>query len=455
MNEHFLTALSPLDGRYASICDPLRSLLSEYALLKYRLIVEIKWLIHLSNEKSITEIPAIEVADQTYLRQLIDEFTLTEAEKIKTIEQTTKHDVKAVEYYLKEKLMARASLAPWCEGVHFACTSEDINNLAYALMLKETCASVIRPALNALIKQLTTMAHDYADAAMLSRTHGQAASPTTMGKELANFVARLKRQMHTLEHFKITGKINGAVGNFNAHSIAYPQVNWPSVSLEFVESLSLEYQAYTTQIEPHDNLAELMHLISRINTLLIDCSRDLWGYISLGYFSQQLIAGEVGSSTMPHKINPIDFENAEGNLGLANALALYLAEKLPISRWQRDLSDSTTLRNLSLVFGHSYLAYQALIKGLSKLKLNTTRLNEDLDQNWEILSEAVQTVMRRFGISEPYEKLKALTRGKKLEMSSLHAFIDAQPLPQEVKDELKKLTPHTYIGYAAELAQRC
>ncbi|HLF66246.1 MAG TPA: adenylosuccinate lyase, partial [Gammaproteobacteria bacterium] len=293
------------------------------------------------------------------------------------------------------------------------------------------------------------------DAAMLSRTHGQAASPTTMGKELANFVARLKRQMHTLEHFKITGKINGAVGNFNAHSIAYPQVNWPSVSLEFVESLSLEYQAYTTQIEPHDNLAELMHLISRINTLLIDCSRDLWGYISLGYFSQQLIAGEVGSSTMPHKINPIDFENAEGNLGLANALALYLAEKLPISRWQRDLSDSTTLRNLSLVFGHSYLAYQALIKGLSKLKLNTTRLNEDLDQNWEILSEAVQTVMRRFGISEPYEKLKALTRGKKLEMSSLHAFIDAQPLPQEVKDELKKLTPHTYIGYAAELAQRC
>ncbi len=453
MNEPLL-ALSPLDGRYAAICEPLRPLLSEYALLKYRLIVEIKWLIHLAQQQNIPEIAEISAEDNVYLQQLIDEFNVNEAQKIKTIEARTKHDVKAVEYYLKEKLMARPSLAPLCEWVHFACTSEDINNLAYALMLKATQETLITPTLTVLIEQLTLRAHEYADIAMLSRTHGQAASPTTLGKEFANFVARLQRQFKTWSQMRITGKINGAVGNYNAHAIAYPNVHWPDLCASFVAALGLEFQAFTTQIEPHDNLAEVLQQLIRINTILIAFSRDLWGYISLGYFSQQLIAGEVGSSTMPHKINPIDFENAEGNLGLSNAIASFLAEKLPISRWQRDLTDSTTLRNLGCALGHSYLAYQAVQKGLSKLKLNPERLAEDLDQNWEVLGEAIQTVMRRYDIQDPYEKLKILTRGKKLNAARLHAFIDEQALPAEVKIELKKLTPHTYIGYAAVLAKQ-
>ena len=452
MSEHTLTALSPLDGRYAKKCEPLRPFLSEYALLKFRLTVEIHWLIHLSKQ-NIPEIKPLSNLDQDFLHKIIADFNVQEAEKIKTIENTTKHDVKAIEYYLKNKIKSHKDLAYLEEFVHFSCTSEDINNLAYALMLKETQSKIIAPEISRLIKKLVQMADDYAMQPMLSRTHGQAASPTTMGKEIANVTARLKYQLELFTQVSMSGKINGAVGNFNAHVIAYPDIDWIVVSKTFVEHLGLSFQLFTTQIEPHDRIAELLHDLIRINTILIDFCRDIWGYISLGYFTQQAIAGEVGSSTMPHKINPIDFENAEGNLGIANALAAHLSEKLPISRWQRDLTDSTVLRNLGPVFGHAFLAYNAILQGLEKLALNPARLNEDLNNNWEVLGEALQTVMRRYGISEPYEKLKALTRGKKLDQSLLHDFIDAQALPDTVKTELKKLTPQSYIGYAMRLVK--
>jgi adenylosuccinate lyase len=453
MINYSLTALSPLDGRYAQKCDPLRPLLSEYALFKFRLAVEIHWLIHLSQQNNIPEITAIDKNDQAFLHQIIHDFTVEQAQEIKTIENTTKHDVKAVEYYLKNKIKDHKNLSKLLEFVHFSCTSEDINNLSYALMLKETQEKIVLPELDKLVKKLTSMAHEYADKPMLSRTHGQSASPTTMGKEIANVIARLNHQIEILKKLNMSGKINGAVGNFNAHNVAYPEVDWLQVSKTFVEKLGLDFQTFTTQIEPHDQIAELMHNLIRINTILIDFSRDIWGYISLGYFIQQAIEGEVGSSTMPHKINPIDFENAEGNLGIANALATHLAEKLPISRWQRDLTDSTVLRNLGVVFGHAHLAYTAISQGLNKLALNEQRLNEDLNNNWEVLGEAIQTVMRRYGISEPYEKLKVLTRGKKLNQAMLHEFIEAQDLPTEVKAQLKLLTPMNYTGYASKLTK--
>ncbi|MGA2654553.1 MAG: adenylosuccinate lyase [Gammaproteobacteria bacterium] len=453
MTNYSLTALSPLDGRYAQKCDALRPILSEYALLKFRLTVEIHWLIHLSQQNAIAQIKPISDADQKFLHQIIHDFTVDEALKIKDIENTTKHDVKAVEYYLKNKIKDHKNLGLLVEFIHFSCTSEDINNLSYALMLKETQEKILTPELEKLIKKLSSMAHEYAHLPMLSRTHGQAASPTTLGKEIANVVARLQRQSNLLNHIRMSGKINGAVGNFNAHSVAYPNVDWVAVSKSFVEKLGLDFQMFTTQIEPHDQIAELLHNIIRINTILIDFARDIWGYISLGYFVQQAVEGEVGSSTMPHKINPIDFENAEGNLGIANALASHLAEKLPISRWQRDLTDSTVLRNLGVVFGHGHLAYTAILQGLNKLVANPKKLHEDLEQNWEVLGEAIQTVMRRHGINEPYEKLKALTRGKKLTQAMLHEFIDAQDLPIEVKEALKKLTPMNYTGYAEKLVK--
>lgn len=453
MTEQRLIALSPLDGRYAQKCDPLRPLLSEYALLKFRLTVEIHWLIHLSQQENMPEIKPISAQDQDFLHKIIHDFTINEAQEIKTIENTTKHDVKAVEYYLKNKIKDHKNLASLMEFIHFSCTSEDINNLSYALMLKETQTKIITPKINELVKKLSFMAHDYASQPMLSRTHGQAASPTTMGKEMANVVARLNHQLDLFSKVTMFGKINGAVGNFNAHAAAYPEVDWVMVSKTFIEKLDLHFQTFTTQIEPHDQIAELLQDLMRINTILIDFSRDIWGYISLGYFTQQAIAGEVGSSTMPHKINPIDFENAEGNLGISNALASHLAEKLPISRWQRDLTDSTVLRNLGTVFGHAYLAYTAILQGLEKLALNPDRLNEDLNNNWEVLGEAIQTVMRRYGISEPYEKLKTLTRGKKLDQKTLHDFIDTQELPTEVKAQLKNLTPMNYTGYAEKLVK--
>ncbi len=454
MSEFKLTALSPLDGRYADKCDPLRLVLSEYALFKFRLKVEIEWLIHLSLQDNIPEIKPINKTDQDFLQNILKNFSVAEADKIKQIETTTKHDVKAVEYYLKDKIKGNPNLSTVSEFVHFACTSEDINNLSYALMLKETQQQVIVPIIKRMLDKLIQMAKAYADKSMLARTHGQAASPTTMGKEIANVAARLNHQLNIFSKLAITGKINGAVGNFNAHAIAYPEVDWIKISKNFVEDLGLSYQMFTTQIEPHDNLAELLHDFIRINTILLDFSRDVWGYISLGYFTQQVIQGEVGSSTMPHKVNPIDFENAEGNLGLSNAIASHLAEKLPISRWQRDLTDSTVLRNLGTVFGHGYLAFSAILQGLEKLMLNPSRLEEDLNSNWEVLGEAIQTVMRRYGISEPYEKLKSLTRGKKLEKAMLHDFIEAQDLPIEVKTRLKQLTPMSYTGYANQLVTK-
>ncbi|MDF2691604.1 MAG: Adenylosuccinate lyase, partial [Gammaproteobacteria bacterium] len=380
-------------------------------------------------------------------------FSLENAERIKQIEATTNHDVKAVEYFLKETFIDQPELKKVKEFLHFACTSEDINNLAYGLMLKESREKILLPLCSQTIEAIIKLAHQYADIPMLSRTHGQPATPTTVGKEMANFAARLKRQYQHIENCEIMGKMNGAVGNFNAHLIAYPTVNWPELSENFIKKLGLCANAYTTQIEPHDYIAELFQALSRFNSILIDFSRDVWGYISLGYFKQKVVEHEVGSSTMPHKVNPIDFENAEGNLGLANAILQHIAEKLPISRWQRDLSDSTVLRNLGVGIAHSLIAYQSLIKGISKLEVNEAMLLADLDQNWEVLGEAIQTVMRRYGIDEPYEKLKALTRGKKLDSNSLMSFIDSLELPAQVKTELKKLTPSYYLGNAQTQAR--
>jgi adenylosuccinate lyase len=448
-----LTALSPLDGRYAAKVEALRPIFSEYGLMHRRVLVEVRWLIALGEQNAIEEVAPFSAASRAFLMTLAGGFSLQDAERIKAIEATTNHDVKAIEYFVKEKIGDRAELAKAKEFVHFACTSEDINNLSYSLMLRDARDGVLLPALDKTIATLKTMAHALADQPMLSRTHGQTASPTTVGKEIANVVARLRRQRDQIANVQLLGKINGAVGNYNAHVAAYPDVDWKSLSKHFVESLGLVWNQYTTQIEPHDCIAELCDAMRRANTILIDLCRDIWGYISLGYFRQQLKAGEVGSSTMPHKVNPIDFENAEGNLGVANALLTHFAEKLPLSRWQRDLTDSTVLRALGTAFGHTQIALESLSRGLSKLNPDPTRLAADLDANWEVLAEAVQTVMRRYGLPEPYEQLKSLTRGQGITRDSLQKFVNGLALPDDAKQRLLALTPATYTGLASELAK--
>ena len=453
MSTHTLTALSPLDGRYAGKVEALRPIFSEFGLMHRRVQVEIEWLLALAAEPKITELPPFDAAQVATLKAIASDFSVADGERIKAIEATTNHDVKAVEYFIKEKIGADAGLAQAKEFVHFACTSEDINNLSYALMLRDARSAVLLPQLDAVIAPLRTMAHDNAALPLLSRTHGQTASPSTLGKEIANVVARLERQRAQLVAVEVSGKINGAVGNYNAHAITYPEVDWQAFSQRFVESLGLGYNAYTTQIEPHDNVAEYCDAVRRANIILIDLARDIWGYISLGYFKQTLKAGEVGSSTMPHKVNPIDFENAEGNFGLANALLGHFAEKLPISRWQRDLTDSTVLRALGTAFGHTLVALESLKKGLGKLNVNAERIGADLDASWEVLAEAVQTVMRRYGLPQPYEQLKALTRGQGITRESMREFIGGLELPAEAKQRLLELTPGGYIGLAETLAK--
>ncbi|MHA6203268.1 adenylosuccinate lyase [Dyella soli] len=453
MSSHALTALSPLDGRYASKVEMLRPIFSEFGLMHRRVHVEIEWLLALAADEGIEELPAFSAAQVTRLKGIAADFCVEDGQRIKTIEATTNHDVKAVEYFIKERIGNDAALAQAKEFVHFACTSEDINNLSYALMLRDARNDVLLPALDGIIAKLRELAHANADLPMLSRTHGQTASPSTLGKELANVVARLERQRRQLVALEVPGKINGAVGNYNAHAITYPALDWRGFSQRFVESLGLDYNAYTTQIEPHDGVAEYCDVVRRANIILIDLARDIWGYISLGYFKQSLKAGEVGSSTMPHKVNPIDFENAEGNFGLANALLGHFAEKLPISRWQRDLTDSTVLRALGTAFGHTLVALESLKKGLGKLTVNAERLGADLDASWEVLAEAVQTVMRRYGLPEPYEQLKALTRGQGITRESMRSFITGLDLPADAKQRLLDLTPGGYIGLAEPLAR--
>jgi adenylosuccinate lyase len=445
-----VTALSPLDGRYAASTLSLRAIFSEFGLFKYRLQVEIQWLIALSETPEITEVPKLSADALATLHRIEKEFSLADADEIKRIEKTTRHDVKAVEYFLKNKMAALPELNQLIEYVHFACTSEDINNLAYGLMLHEGRIHLIQE-ISKITATLDLRAKDWANAAMISRTHGQPASPTTMGKEWANVVARLDHGLDRLHKIQFLGKINGAVGNFNAHVLTYPEVNWPMLAKHFVEKLGLVYNPMTTQIEPHDWVAEFMDAIAGINTVLIDFSRDIWGYISLNYFTQEAVSGEIGSSTMPHKINPIDFENAEGNLGLANAIAHHLSSKLPLSRWQRDLTDSTVQRNYGLVFGYSSVAFKSLERGLAKLTLNADSLKRELDTHWELLGEGLQTVMRRYGIEAPYEKVKELTRGKVLTAELYANFVKEQNLPEEVKTRLLNLTPSCYVGLAQEL----
>jgi adenylosuccinate lyase len=449
-----LTALSPIDGRYAGKVDALRPIFSEFGLIRNRVLVEIRWLQALAEAPEIEEVPALSEAANHRLEQIIDQFCESDAQRIKEIERTTNHDVKAVEYFLKECIADNDELMQVSEFIHFACTSEDINNLSYARMLKEGRDSILLPQMDELIGTIRSFAQEYADCSMLARTHGQAATPTTMGKEFANFVTRLERQRRQLHSIELHGKINGAVGNYNAHRIAYPEIEWPAFTQQFVESLDLSWNPYTIQIEPHDYIAELFHALTRFNTILIDLDRDLWGYIALGYFTQKTVAGEVGSSTMPHKVNPIDFENSEGNLGLANAIFDHLSGKLPISRWQRDLTDSTVLRNVGVGIAHTSIAIQSSLKGLSKLQINAERLDADLNANWEVLAEPIQTVMRRYGIEKPYEKLKTLTRGNRIEPDALHAFIETLDIPDDAKQRLLSLTPRDYIGYAAILAGR-
>ncbi len=448
-----LTSLSPVDGRYAGKVDVLRPILSEYGLIRYRVLVEIRWLQALSRESAITEVPLLGDEASQHLEAIITEFSESDAERVKTIERTTNHDVKAVEYFLKERIAGVPELVRVSEFIHFACTSEDINNLAYALMLREARAAVLLPQMDGLIEVITGMAHGFAGQPMLSRTHGQPATPTTVGKEFANVAARLQRQRERLAAVELLGKINGAVGNYNAHIVAYPEVDWPRFARDFVASLGLEFNPYTIQIEPHDYIAEFFHALSRFNTALLDFDRDVWGYISLGFFRQKTVAGEVGSSTMPHKVNPIDFENSEGNLGIANALMAHLAEKLPISRWQRDLTDSTVLRNIGVGIAHTVIALDATRKGLSKLQLNPQVLEADLDANWEVLAEPIQTVMRRHGIANPYEKLKELTRGQRVTPDELKAFVTTLDIPDDAKQRLLDLTPRTYTGQAETLAR--
>jgi adenylosuccinate lyase len=448
-----LTNLSPIDGRYADKVEPLRAILSEYGLIRYRVLVEVRWLQSLAREPAIAEVPPLSPAAQAVLENIVAGFSVEDAERVKGIEKTTNHDVKAVEYFLKEKIAGNDELMAVSEFIHFACTSEDINNLSYGLMVKEARDGVLLPQMRKAVAAIKEKAAVYAGQPMLSRTHGQSATPTTMGKEFANVAVRLERQVKQLESVELLGKINGAVGNYNAHAIAYPEVDWPAFAQGFVESLGLAFNPYTTQIEPHDYLAEFFHALSRFNTVLIDFDRDVWGYISLGYFRQKTVAGEVGSSTMPHKVNPIDFENSEGNLGLANAVFGHLAEKLPISRWQRDLTDSTVLRNIGVGIAHTVIALQATLKGISKLEINIEALEADLAENPEVLAEPIQTVMRRYGIEKPYEKLKELTRGKRIDAESLAAFVAGLEVPEAAKQRLLALMPRDYTGYAETLAK--
>jgi len=453
MTHSTLTALSPLDGRYAAKVEALRPIFSEYGLMQRRVLVEVRWLEALADAEAIVEVAPFSAAARAKLRAIADAFATIDGDKVKEIERTTNHDVKAIEYFIKQRIGDDAELAKAKEFVHFACTSEDINNLAYALMLRDARDGVLLPALDGVIAKLRELAHANAALPMLSRTHGQTATPTTLGKELANVIARLERQRKQIANVEILGKINGAVGNYNAHAISYPEVDWPALAQRFVESLGLVFNPYTTQIETHDFVAELSDAVCRANVILIDLCRDVWAYISLGYFKQALKAGEVGSSTMPHKVNPIDFENAEGNFGVANALFGHFAEKLPISRWQRDLTDSTVLRTLGTAFGHTQIALDSLMRGLGKLNVDPARLAADLDANWEVLAEAVQTVMRRHGLPEPYEQLKALTRGQGITRESMRAFIAGLALPDADKQRLLALTPAGYIGAAESLAK--
>lgn len=443
-----LSAVSPIDGRYGAKTLALRDVFSEYGLIKRRVLVEVRWLQQLASDPDIIEVPALSDQASALLNSIADDFTQADAQRIKDIEATTNHDVKAVEYFIKERFEGNAELLGISEFVHFACTSEDINNLSHALMLRDGIAQVILPAMAQTVAALMAVAKETAGAPMLSRTHGQTASPTTMGKEVANVVARLQRQIALLAKVEYLGKINGAVGNYNAHMSAYPQVDWQRSAETFVTSLGLSWNPYTTQIEPHDYMAELFDVLARFNTVLIDFNRDVWGYISLGYFKQRTIAGEVGSSTMPHKVNPIDFENSEGNLGLANAIFSHLSAKLPVSRWQRDLTDSTVLRNMGVGMAYSLIAYQSSLKGISKLQLNEGRMAEDLNDSWEVLAEPIQTVMRRYGIEQPYEKLKELTRGQDMSKEVIRAFVEKLDLPEDAKAQLLALTPANYIGNA-------
>lgn len=448
-----LTAISPVDGRYGSKTASLREHFSEFGLIRARVEVEVRWLQRLAEHPEIQEVPALSQDAQAILDQLVAEFSIADAEAVKAHERVTNHDVKAVEYFIKDRIDVLPELKKLSEFVHFACTSEDINNLSHALMLKGGLQNVLLPEMRQLTSALRSLAQANAEVPLLSRTHGQTASPSTLGKEVANVVYRLERQIQQIEQIELLGKINGAVGNYNAHLSAYPEVDWQANAKVFVESLGLNWNPYTTQIEPHDYIAELFDALARFNTILIDFNRDVWGYISLGYFKQKTIAGEIGSSTMPHKVNPIDFENSEGNLGIANALFSHLAAKLPISRWQRDLTDSTVLRNLGVGLGHSLIAYQASLKGIAKLETNPERLAEDLDAAWEVLAEPIQTVMRRYNIEKPYEKLKELTRGKTINQATMATFIDTLAIPEAAKEELKQLTPGRYLGNAIAQAK--
>ncbi|KGM29322.1 adenylosuccinate lyase [Photorhabdus luminescens] len=446
-----LTAVSPIDGRYGDKVSALRTIFSEFGLLKFRVQVEVRWLQKLAECAEIKEVPAFDTDANAYLNEIITNFNEQDAMRIKIIERTTNHDVKAVEYFLKEKVAHVPALHKVSEFIHFACTSEDINNLAYALMLQTAREEVLLPQWHQMIDTIKKMASEYRELPLLSRTHGQPATPSTVGKEFANVAHRMERQYRQLEQVEILGKINGAVGNYNAHIAAYPQVDWHQFSETFVTSLGIKWNPYTTQIEPHDYIAELFDVIARFNTILIDFDRDIWGYIALNHFKQKTVVGEIGSSTMPHKVNPIDFENSEGNLGLANAVFGHLASKLPISRWQRDLTDSTVLRNLGVGLGYALIAYQSTMKGLNKLEVNEQHLLDELDQNWEVLAEPIQTVMRRYGIEKPYEKLKELTRGKRVNAEGMKIFIDGLDLPEEEKTRLKAMTPANYIGRAITL----
>jgi len=445
-----LTAISPVDGRYGSKTTDYQAIFSEYGLIRHRVLVEVRWLQALAKEEAIKEVPPLGEHADNLLNDIVEKFSVEDAQRVKNIERTTNHDVKAVEYFLKEKITGNKELEAISEFIHFACTSEDINNLSHALMLTEGRNQVLLGQMDDIISSMKTLAHELAEQPMLCRTHGQPASPSTMGKEFANIVYRLQRQRDQVAAVEILGKMNGAVGNYNAHLSAYPDFNWANFAQKFIESLGITYNPYTIQIEPHDYMAELFDAISRFNTILIDMSRDIWGYISVGYFKQKTVAGEIGSSTMPHKVNPIDFENAEGNLGIANALFGHLTMKLPISRWQRDLTDSTVIRSLGVGFAHSSIAYQSAMRGLGKLEINPPALEADLDSNWEVLAEPIQTVMRRYGIEEPYEKLKELTRGKRVDQQIMQEFVQKLEIPQEAKDHLMTMTPMNYIGNAVE-----
>lgn len=449
-----LTALSPIDGRYQDKATSLRPIFSEFGLLKFRVTVEVRWLQKLAAHAQIKEVPALSEKANDYLNQIVANFSPEDANRIKTIEKTTNHDVKAVEYFLKEKCETLPELQAINEFIHFACTSEDINNTSHALMLKTAREEVLLPEWKKLIDAIVELAKRYQHIPLLSRTHGQPASPTTIGKEMANVAYRLQRQYKQLENLDILAKINGAVGNYNAHLSAYPEIDWHTFSQEFIESLGVTWNPYTTQIEPHDYIAEFFDCVARFNTIIIDFDRDMWGYIALNHFKQRTIAGEIGSSTMPHKVNPIDFENSEGNLGLANAVMTHLGQKLPISRWQRDLTDSTVLRNLGVGLGYALIAYASTLKGIGKLEVNEQHLRDELNENWEVLAEPIQTVMRRYGIEKPYEKLKELTRGKRVDETAMREFIEKLAIPETEKTRLKEMTPASYIGYAVELVDK-